>query len=419
MAPTDPAALRDDPLLRRVWNALGRPRCHLTGGYLRDRLLGTTSADLDLSMAGEPEDAASPARSLAEHLGVRAHLLGAAPNQVWRIETPELKVELWPRGDLELDDDIERRDFSCNALMWELPDGPLVDRVGGLDDIEEGRLSAISRSNFEDDPVRLLRAPRFLAQLPGFALEPESAGWIRSLAPHLSSSPRERVGQELLKLLDAPGAERGLRVLIELGLFVPSAPAEADPDPGWLEVNLHSASRLSRAAPHPLPSAVREAGIAASLGLLLRAWGLPTSHIVSAYAWGNNQRRHATYAADHLGELTNAVDAAPGERSLVIHRAGTAFPAALALAAAVQPDRHGWRRWWRLWQRRGPELVAPEPLLSGPDVMDLLELAPGPELGAAFRAVTDAQIRGEVRSREGARRWLREWAERRGRTRAE
>ena len=419
MRPADPAALENDPLLRRVWNALGRPRCHLTGGYLRDRLLGRISTDLDLSMDGEPEDAAGPARSLAEHLGVRAHLLGTAPQQVWRIETPELKVELWPRGGLELDDDIERRDFSCNALMWEFPDGPLVDRVGGLDDIEERRLRAISRSNLEDDPVRLLRAPRFLAQLPGFTLEPESAGWIRSLAPQLSSSPRERVGQELLKLLGAPSAERGLRELIELGLFAPSAPASVDPDPAWLEVNLHAASRLSRAATHPLPSAVHEAGIAAGLGLLLRAWGLPTIHVVGTYAWGSSHRRHATYAADHLDDLANAVDAPPGERRLVIHRAGTAFPAALALAAAIEPNRHGWRRWWQLWQRRGPELIAPEPLLSGPEVMDLLDLAPGPELGATFRAVTDAQIRGEVRSREGARRWLREWAERRGRTRAE
>jgi len=411
MALTNPDLLGRDPLLQRVWVGLGRPRAYLTGGYLRDHILGLESTDFDITLPCDIEDAAGPVRSLAEHLGVRAHLLGSAPNQVWRIETSEIKVELWPLGPLNLEDDILRRDFSCNALMWELPNGPLVDRVGGLDDLEERRLRAVSRSNLEDDPVRLLRAPRFLARLPDFELEPESAGWIRSLAPQLSSSPRERVGQELLKLLGAPAAERGLRALIDLGLFAPSGPAAADPDPDWFEVNLHAASRLSRAAPHPLPSAVREAGIAAILGLLLRAWGLPTAHAVGTYAWENSHRRHATYAADHLDDLANAVDAPPCERRLAIHRAGTAFPAALALAAAIEPDRHGWHRWWHLWQRRGPELVAPESLLSGPEVMDLLGLTPGPELGVAFRAVTDAQIRGKVRSREGARRWLREWAE--------
>ncbi|MFV2073012.1 MAG: hypothetical protein ACC742_10230 [Thermoanaerobaculales bacterium] len=410
----NPALLGRDPFLRQVWVGLGRPHAFLTGGYLRDHLLGLHSTDVDITLPCDAEGAAGPAQSLAGHLGVRAHLLGTDPKQVWRIETAGIKVELWPLGPLDLEDDIRRRDFSCNALMWELPGGPLVDRVGGLDDIKQRRLRAISRSNLEDDPVRLVRGPRFLAQLPGFELEPESADWIRSLALRLSMAPRERVGQELIKLLGARGAERGLKALIELGLLAPSAPAAADPDPDWIEMNLHAASRLSGAAPHPLPSAVREAGIAAGIGLLLSAWGSPPARAVNDYAWESNCRRHAVFAADHLREIVNAVGAPAGERRLIIHRAGTAFAAAIALAAAVEPDRRGWRRWWRLWQQRGPELVAPKPLLPASELMGLLDLAPGPELGSAFRAVTDAQIRGEVRSREGARRWLREWSKRNG-----
>jgi tRNA nucleotidyltransferase (CCA-adding enzyme) len=408
MSPINPTVLENDLLLRGVWEGLGSPECHATGGYVRDRLLGRESVDLDLALTGNLDDARSPAQRLAARLDTRAHVLGRESKRVWRIEAPEITVELWPLADLSLDEDIHRRDFSCNALMWSLPDGPLVDRVGGLEDLGNRTLRAISKSNLEDDPVRLVRAPRFLAQLEGFELDPESAVWISALAPRLADAPRERVGQELLKLLAAPGTALGLRALLDLGLLTPTAPAGVEPDPDWLEVNLGAAARLAGAAKHPLPGAVREAGIAASLGLVLRALSVPAAHAVRAYAWGADERRHAIFAASHLPELANAVDADTGERRLFLHRAGTAFPAALALAAAVEPERPGWRRWWRQWTRSGPGLIDPKSLLSGREVAILLGLDEGPELGAAMRTLIEAQVRGDVRTPAGARRWLRE-----------
>ncbi|MEJ2190010.1 MAG: hypothetical protein P8Y93_11495 [Acidobacteriota bacterium] len=408
MPSVDPAVLEHDPILRRVWTALGRPCCHLTGGYLRDHLLGCPSSDLDLSVAGEPEEWAAPADRLAEVFGVRAHLLGASPHRVWRIEATELKVEIWPRGALDLERDIERRDFSCNALMWMLPAGPLIDRVGGLHDIELRRLRAISQSNLEEDPVRLVRGPRFLAHPSRFTLEQTTAGWIRELAPSLAAAPRERVGQELLKLLAAPFCALGLHALLDLELFEPAAPPGAATESGWLAAHIEASSRFAEATAHPLPAAVREAGDAARLALLLRAWGKPSGGKVADYAWPRETRRHASRAATLLEAVVANADAPAADRRLLIHLAGSSFPTAVALAAAVEPNLP-WRRWWRLWQQHGTELVAPEPLLSGLEVMDTLDLAPGKELGAAFRAVITAQIRREVRSKEGARRWLRRW----------
>jgi hypothetical protein len=127
---------------------------------------------------------------------------------------------------------------------------------------------------------------------------------------------------------------------------------------------------------------------------------------VRAYAWGANDRRHAIFAASHLAELANVVDASSSERRLFIHRAGTAFPAALGLAAAIDPERPGWRRWWRQWAQSGPGLIDPRPLLSGWEVAILLGLQPGPELGRAINALTEAQVCGRVRTTNGARRWL-------------
>ncbi len=220
-----PSILRDDPLLQRVWEQLGSPAgCCVTGGYVRDRLLGRPSNDLDLTIDDDADGAARPARRLAKALGVRAHLLGTAPHAIWRIETPTLKIELWPLGGLTREDDIRRRDFSCNALSWNLPDGPLIDLVGGIEDLERRRLRAISRANLEDDPIRLLRAPRFLAQLPDFALDDQTRSWIAALAPSLAKAPRERVGQELLTLLRGPAASRGLAECLDLGSVRSSCP---------------------------------------------------------------------------------------------------------------------------------------------------------------------------------------------------
>ena len=402
----NPAALEDDLLLRGVWEGLGSPECHLTGGYVRDRLLGRDSVDLDLVLPGTLETVTGPARRLAARLDTSAHVLGRGAKRVWRIEAPEIQIELWPLGELSLDDDIGRRDFSCNAVVWRLPNGPLDDRVCGLEDLESGYIRALSKKNLEDDPVRLVRTPRFVAQLAGFQIEPQTANWIGELAPRLAGAPRERVGQELVKLLGAFGAGAGLRNLVELGLLEPAAPAEARCDRSWTEQNLEAASRLSGSAPHPVASALRSAGIAGRLAFLFRCWGSPDSDSLAAYAWPRTERLHAARAAALFEHTLTTVEASAADRRSLIHSAGAAFPATLALAAAVEPDRP-WARWWRLWRKQGQKLVNPDPLLSGDEIAAVLELQPGPELGHAVDALTEAQVRGEVKTAEGARRWLR------------
>jgi poly(A) polymerase len=266
------------------------------------------------------------------------------------------------------------------------------------------------KKNLENDPVRLVRAPRFLAQLDGFDLDEQTTGWIRHLAPRLEKAPRERVGQELLKLLRARGADRGLRGIIDLGLLAPAAPREARCEPGWLENHPGAAARLAHSEPHPLPTTLREAGDAARLALLLRVWGAPSEQAVAAYAWPRADRRHGARAAALLESALATVDSQAADRRLFIHRVGTAFPTTLALAAAVEPENPAWHHWWRMWRRQGAELVDPESLLSGNEIAAHLSLEPGPELGRAIDALTDAQVKGEVRTPSGARRWIERWA---------
>jgi tRNA nucleotidyltransferase (CCA-adding enzyme) len=398
-------ALENDLLLRGVWEGLGTPECHVTGGYVRDRLLSKKSVDLDLVLPGSLEEATGPARRLAARLDTRAHLLGRDANQVWRIETPDIRIELWSRGELSLDQDINRRDFSLNTLVWKLPDGPLEDRAGGVPDLKSGIIRALSIQNLADDPVRLVRAPRFLAQLEGFRIDRETDRWIRDLAPGLFNAPRERVGLELLKLTGAQGAAVGIRSLITLGLFESSAPDDARCDPVWTERNLTALDRLTGSVPHPVTAAVRESGFTASLAFLLRGWGSFTAKAIAAYAWPRTTRQHAARAAGLLDHAVETVKSSAADRRWFIYTAESVFPAAIAFAAAVEPDQP-WTRWWRMWRDRGPELMYPEPLLSGHEIADILGLDHGPQLGRLVEALTEAQVKGEVKSVGGARRWL-------------
>jgi tRNA nucleotidyltransferase (CCA-adding enzyme) len=404
-------ALENDLLLRGVWEGLGTPECHVTGGYVRDRLLGRESVDLDLVLPGTLEESTGPARRLAARLDTNAHLLGRDDKRVWRIETPEIRIELWPRGSLDLASDIGRRDFSVNAVIWNLPDGPLDDRVGGIDDLEIGSIRAVSRENLEQDPVRLVRASRFLAQLEGFCIDEETALWIIDLAPMLSGAPRERLGQELLKLVASPWAAAGIQNLIDLDLFERSAPPASSSDTAWTLDNLEAVSRLSGSSSHPLAEANREAGASAQLAFLLRGWRCFEAGAVSEYAWPRTVRDNAASAAKLVGKATETVDESAADRRWFIHIAGSSFPAVIAFAAAVEPDRP-WTRWWRMWRSKGTELVRPFPLITGEEVCSLLDLPPGPPLGRAIDALTEAQIRGQVRSARGAEKWLKDRAKR-------
>jgi tRNA nucleotidyltransferase (CCA-adding enzyme) len=404
------ATLRSDRLVVEVWNEMGQPPCFVAGGYLRDRLLGRPSTDLDFSLPGTVESVAAPARRLAAARGTRPHLLGKAPRAVWRVDSKGLKVELWPLGSLTIDDDILRRDFTCNALVWQVPDGPLVDRVGGLDDLSSGRLRAVSRGNLEDDPLRLLRAARFLSQLDGLALDRRTASFIRELAPALASAPRARVGNELRLLLASTGAERGLRSLLELDTFRHAAPPGASPDPTWMDDHADAIGRLAGSRRHPVPDAAGEAGLAAPLALLLRGWGCPADKGSAEYSWPRDERAAAVRVARLLDRAIAGVGLDAAGRREIIHVAGADFPVLLAAAAAVAggdpSTAAGWRRWWAQWRRQGERLTSPPALLSFDEIANRSGLSPGPGVGRLLQQLRLAQVRGTVRSAAGARRWI-------------
>jgi poly(A) polymerase len=191
---------------------------YAVGGFVRDRLLGRPSADLDIAVASDP---AAVARRLGRALRGAPFPLGAE-HGVYRVTLQEpldgighVDVSAL-RGSIE--DDLALRDFTINAIAWRPDTAALVDPFHGADDLAADILRLVSDHAVRDDPLRGLRAVRFAAEL-GFRLDDESAAVIRRDAPLLARTAGERQRDELARVLDTPVAGAMLRLADSLGLL--------------------------------------------------------------------------------------------------------------------------------------------------------------------------------------------------------
>ena len=203
---------------------------YLVGGFLRDVFLGRPSRDLDLAVTG---DAMILARDLADLLGGSFVPLDEE-HSIARVVLPSEEREKGTGARWQVDlasfsqgieSDLARRDFTIDALALPLDDAlkdsiqaGLLDPFGGLSDLADSRVRAVSPQVFQDDPVRLLRGVRLAAQL-GFSLDPETQVLAKRDAHLVSSVAPERLRDELLKTLAEPGASAHMRLLDELGLL--------------------------------------------------------------------------------------------------------------------------------------------------------------------------------------------------------
>lgn len=204
---------------------------YLVGGSVRDQILGRPTHDLDFATSAPPDqtrailELAHP--SALYSIGERFGTIGATFGDM-AVEITTFRGEKYQPGSrkpevrygLTLEEDLARRDFTVNALARNLVSGDLVDQFGGIGDLRAGLIRAVGvpAERFREDPLRLLRAVRFAAQL-GFSIEPHTADAIRAGGAGLREVSRERILEEMNRLLVAPYASRGLRLLADLSLL--------------------------------------------------------------------------------------------------------------------------------------------------------------------------------------------------------
>ena len=211
------------------------------GGPVRDLLLERDVTDLDLTTDAIPDRikrlgdraGASASFDMGERFGTIGFVFErdhAAPIDV---EITTYRAEYYPNESrhpevtfgTSLTDDLSRRDFTINAMAIDLETDELIDPFEGQRDLHQSRIRAVgdARSRFHEDPLRLLRAARFVGQL-GFFIEPETKAAMTELAPELRRISRERIYAELTRLLCGEFASHGLEVLLDTGLFQVAMP---------------------------------------------------------------------------------------------------------------------------------------------------------------------------------------------------
>ena len=199
-------------------------RAFLVGGAVRDALLGRKTDDLDVAVETTGPGLLELVRDLADALEGRYvllhHEMGAA--RVVLTDGPVIDLIAAPDG---ITRDLARRDFTVNAMVASLDEMDSGDRRVDVVDLHDGRadlaagvLRAVSPEAFDDDPVRLIRAPRFAAQLQ-LTVSEDTRSVIRSKAKMLERSSPERVRDELLKIFAAPRVMESIRALDDLGLL--------------------------------------------------------------------------------------------------------------------------------------------------------------------------------------------------------
>jgi poly(A) polymerase len=213
----------------------------LVGGPVRDAMLGRLQNDLDFTTSARPEVTERLLRGWADavwDIGREFGTIGARKG-AWQIEITTYRSEAYDpasrKPEVQYGDslagDLGRRDFTVNAMAVDLPGAVFEDPYGGIVDLAHRTLRTPGRpeDSFSDDPLRMMRAARFAAQL-GFTVAPEVVAAMTGMADRISIVSAERVRDELVKLVCAPEPRRGLRLLVETGLaaiVLPELPALA------------------------------------------------------------------------------------------------------------------------------------------------------------------------------------------------
>jgi poly(A) polymerase len=231
---------------------------------VRDAFLGRTSPDLDFTTDARPDEILAAVQGWADAhwdigrefgtIGVRkgARMLEITTYRADTYDRTSRKPEVM-FGD-SIEGDLVRRDFTVNAMAIRLPSLEFVDVHDGLEDLAARRLRtpAAPEESFADDPLRMMRAARFAAQL-GFTVAPEVRRAMKEQARTLGMISAERTRDEFTKLLLAPGPRAGLTLLVDTGLadiFLPELPAlrlEVDEHHRHKDVYQHSLTVLEQA----------------------------------------------------------------------------------------------------------------------------------------------------------------------------
>jgi poly(A) polymerase len=426
---------------------------YLVGGAVRDLLLARDQSSLDFDFATDalPRETMRVLRGWADRqylVGVRFGTVGARKGSR-RLEITTFREEVYAPSDRkpsvtfgkDLRTDLSRRDFTVNAMAIRLPEGEFVDPFGGVKDLAAKRLETPLDPElaFSDDPLRMLRAARFAAQLELTPTERVVAA-IREMRGRLSIVSAERIAEELSKLLLAPAPARGLELVVETGLaeeFVPELSAlrlEQDPVHRHKDVLHHTYAVVEKCEPE----------LRLRLAALLHDIGKPATreitadgvtfhhHEVVGARMARDRLRALRYPAGIVDDVSRLVElhlrfhgySEWSDRAVrrYVHDAGPLLDRLNQLTRADCTTQNRFKakklealqddledRIARLAEEEN--LDALRPPLDGRQVMEHLGIPPGPDVGRALEHLMEVRLERGTIEEDEAYRLLDAWAE--------
>lgn len=441
-------------------------RLALVGGSVRDALLGRLGNDLDFTTDARPEDVLKIVRPWADSLwdvgiafgtvGAQKHARVGDVDRNFQIEVTTYRSEAYDRtsrkpevsyGD-SIEEDLVRRDFTVNAMALALPEQRFIDPHGGLEDLAAGvlRTPGTPEDSFSDDPLRMLRAARFAAQLD-FEVAPEVVEAMKAMSDRIEIVSAERVQGELNKLILSANPRKGLGLLVDTGLadrILPELPAlrlERDEHHRHKDVYDHSLIVLEQAI------ALEEDGpdLVLRLAALLHDIGKPrtrrfesdgrvsfhhhevvgakmTKKRLTALKYSNDMIKDVSRLVElHLrfhgygdGEWTDSAvrryvrDAGPLLERLHKLTRSDCTTRNKRKANALSRTYDGLEE--RIAQlQEQEELDAIRPDLDGNEIMQVLEVGPGPVIGKAYAFLLELRLENGPMGRDAAVAALKEW----------
>ena len=411
------------------------------GGCVRDRLLGLPPKDIDIATDATPDQVRhlfpKNHHAVGAHFGVILVRQGDVHTEVATFRTEgEYRDARHPDSVAfgSREDDARRRDFTINALYYDPATDRLIDAVGGRDDLDARLLRAIGdpHKRFREDALRLMRAVRFAARFD-LAIEPETWDAIRENALRIEKISPERIREELVRIVTGPNRGNALRLLSGSDLLSHILPELAEmkntPQPEQFhpegDVFEHTVLALEALPEAPSPSL--------AMGALLHDVGKPATikfadrirfnrhHSVGARVadeicrrlrFSNAERERIVALVAHHMEFMNVREMRPARLRRMLAMDG--FGDHLELHRADCLASHGGLDNYDFCSEKLAELEAeaegpslPDPLISGDDLI-VAGYRPGPRMGEILEAVREAQLDGELATRDDALEWARQ-----------
>ena len=439
-------------------------RLYLVGGSVRDAMLGGIGHDLDFTTSASPGETHAILSDFTPStwdIGRDFGTIGAMKREgdkEWQIEVTTFRADAYEPGSRKpvvafgerIEEDLVRRDFTVNAMAVDVVAGEFVDPWGGLRDLADGvlRTPAPAEVSFSDDPLRMLRAARFASRL-GFRVAPEVQDAMRDMAERITIVSAERVQGEFTGLLLTDSPREGLDLLVRTGVaehFVPELPAlrlERDEHMRHKDVYAHSLTVLEQAIDLEKARG-HEPDIVSRLAALLHDVGKPATrrfegskvtfhhHDVVGAKLVSKRLKALKYSTAIVKSVAKLVELhlrfhgygeATWSDSAVrryVRDAGDELERLHILTRADCTTRNRnkatrLRRNYEELEWRIDELAAQEeikairPDLDGSQIMELLGIAPGPQVGKAYKFLLDHRMEHGPATQEEAKAILLDW----------